>query len=307
MERRRAMTVSTTISSTRVKPRVFISPILVGHAVQSAVGAARIDVEHVVALLRGAGRALVAAQAPFGFAHRIARHAAQEIDGLAGLLVGHALGEDGKGRRIARLVGEALDLPLVGGALVVVDRLADLAQRAAQVLLLVPLHRDFRERHGDRGKEGKDRHHDQQLDESKSLHCCFGCGPAAGGSAGTACGVCDGTGAGCGWLCTGAGCSGGRAMPAPPTSASVPELNCSMRADGRSMLRTTRGVMSSTISVLVTLSSVLLNRRPSSGSLDMPGTWAALRRSSSLIRPARICVSPSRSRSVVAVLRVPTV
>src|SRR5688572_16523756 len=270
------MTVSTTISSTSVNPLSrCMSPILVGHAVQSGVGAARVDVEYVVARLRRRGRALVAAQAPLGFAHRILRHAPQEVDGLAVALVGDALGERGERRRIARLVGAALDLAFVGRALVRVDRLANLAQRAAQILLLVPLHRHFREGHGDRGEQRQDRHHDQELDKGKTLglHCCFGCGPAAGGRAGTGCGACEGTGATFGGCGAGVGCTGGRAIPAPPTSASVPETKCSMRADGRSMLRTTRGVMSSTISVLVTLSSVLLNRRPMSGIFAMPGTW----------------------------------
>ena len=72
------------------------------------------------------------------------------------------------------------------------------------------------------------------------------------------------------------------------------------------MLRTTRGVMSSTISVLFTVSLLFENRRPISGRRETPGTLLALRRSSSLIRPASTWVSPSRRRSVVFALRVPT-
>ena len=66
-----------------------------------------------------------------------------------------------------------------------------------------------------------------------------------------------------------------------------------------------RGVMSSTISVLLRLSVVCENSRPTTGSSPRPGTRSAVRRSSSLIRPASTWVSPSRSRSVVAALRVP--
>ena len=71
------------------------------------------------------------------------------------------------------------------------------------------------------------------------------------------------------------------------------------------MLRTTRGVMSSTISDFTRLSFVDPKSRDSTGRSPRPGMREDDRRSSSLMRPARICVSPSRSCSTVDVLRVP--
>src|SRR5258706_2456536 len=154
----------------------------------------------------------------------------------------------------------------------------------------------------------------------------FGPGPAAGGRGGVDAGASYGTG-GCagvdgrsdggtprpeGALAgTGAVIAGctlaafGSDSRAPPTSASVPEENCSRRTPGRSTLRITRGVMSSTTSVLLTVSSLLENRRPANGRSASPGTRFALRRSSSLMRPASTCVSPSLRGSVVYALRVP--
>ncbi len=90
-----------------------------------------------------------------------------------------------------------------------------------------------------------------------------------------------------------------------PVEASVPAENSTELTPGRAIWRIRRGVMSSMISVLVRLSLVEEKRRPTTGSSPSPGTRNAVRRSSSLIRPARICVSPSRSRSTVAALRVP--
>ena len=78
-----------------------------------------------------------------------------------------------------------------------------------------------------------------------------------------------------------------------------------MLASGRARLRTTCGVMSRTISVLVALSPCEENSLPSTGSSPMPGTREAVRRSSSLISPARTSVSPSFSCSTVLAVRVP--
>src|SRR5688500_597377 len=306
------MTVSTTISSTSVNPNLFfISPFLVGHFVQAERIAARIDVVHVLARLRILGGARVAAQPPLLLADRVFRDAAQEVE-LAfhrHVLALHALDEHFERRRIAGGVGLALDLAVVDRALVGVDCLADLAQRVAQLLLLAALVGELRERRGDRGEQCHDRDDDQELDEGKALHqrgtgcsCCCCCGS----------GTEDGGGAVGVWLMAGLGASGvgrtGATGPAPgrPTSSSVPELNSSILGPGRSTLRITRGVMRSTTSVLFTVSLLLEKSRPMSGRREAPGTFWAWRRSSSLIRPASTCVSPSRRRSVVLVLRVPT-
>src|SRR6185436_13065963 len=137
----------------------------------------------------------------------------------------------------------------------------------AQLLLLAALRGELGERQRHRGEQPDDRHRDQQLDEGKAcafFHCCFcGCGPAAGGTGGKDPGTppvgpgwegtVEGTGplgdgVGPGVAGGGADSTGepGRASEAPPTSASVPELNSSSRMPGRSTLRITRGVMSST-------------------------------------------------------------
>ncbi len=66
-----------------------------------------------------------------------------------------------------------------------------------------------------------------------------------------------------------------------------------------------RGVIRSAISVLLRVKSLLVNNFPSHGSSANPGTFVRFARSSSLINPARTCVSPSFSASVVAAVRVP--
>src|SRR6185503_9279867 len=295
-----------------------VLPLPVRNAVQAGVVAARIHVVDVLAGLRRIGRAGVAAQAPLFAADRILGNAAQEIDlaALRVLLVGHALDQQSERSGVAGSVGLLLDLAFLGRALVGIDRAADLAQRGAQVLLLAALPAELGERRRDRGQQADDRDHDQQLDQGEAARfhglscgcgccCCCGAGPAAGGRGASGCCGC-GRGCGCGCGCAG-NASGAPPPVAPaPTSSSVPELNSSRRAPGRSMLRITRGVISSTISVLFTVSLLLENRRPMSGSCDTPGTRLAVRRSSSLIRPASTWVSPSRRRSVVLALRVPT-
>src|SRR6185503_21284323 len=67
-----------------------------------------------------------------------ARDAAQEVDLvlLRALLVFGAFHEVLQPLGIARVARALVDAAFVGGVLVSVDRLADLAQRAAQVLLL---------------------------------------------------------------------------------------------------------------------------------------------------------------------------
>src|SRR6266404_7416905 len=181
----------------------------------------------------------------------------------------------------------------------------------AEVLLPVALVGDFRERQRNRGEQRHDGHGDHELDEGEAVLFHRGCGPAAGagepsvdgiGGCGAAGVVTGGTEAGDG----AAGMTDGSASELPPTSASVPELNSSRFTAGRSMLRTTRGVMSITISVLFAVSSLLWKRRPATGRLASPGTCVELRRSSLLIRPASTCVSPSCSLSTVDVVRVPS-
>src|SRR5258708_27734897 len=126
-------------------PLVFSLPLPVWSPVQSGVPAAVVNVEHVLAGLRLGSGARVAAKSRVFAAERVAGHAAQEVDlravGLA--LVGHAFGEHGERRRIAGGVRRALDRALLGGALVGVERPADLAQRMAEILLLVALHGHF--------------------------------------------------------------------------------------------------------------------------------------------------------------------
>mmetsp|Transcript_17034 Transcript_17034/g.40650 ORF Transcript_17034/g.40650 Transcript_17034/m.40650 type:complete len:209 (-) Transcript_17034:847-1473(-) len=90
-----------------------------------------------------------------------------------------------------------------------------------------------------------------------------------------------------------------------PGLASVPPASRVSEASGTARLRTTRGVISSTTSVLLRVSVCVPNSRPSTGRRDSPGMPTALLRSSSLMRPASTCVSPSARRSVVEVLRVP--
>ncbi|MNT28089.1 hypothetical protein D3C72_1637500 [compost metagenome] len=71
------------------------------------------------------------------------------------------------------------------------------------------------------------------------------------------------------------------------------------------MLRSRRGVIDSTISLRMASSFWLPKRRFSTGSSPTPGTLLAVPRSSSLIRPASTCVSPSFRRNTVDALRVP--
>src|SRR5687767_6285486 len=294
-----------------------MSPLLVRDLVETDLFALRVNVVNVLARLRVVRRAGIGTHAPLLAADRVARDAAQEVERafLRRALVRHALDERFQRWRVTGAVGALLDLSVVRGALVGVDCLADLAQRRAQLLLLAALVRKLGQGRRDRGEQRHDRDHDEELDqrEAARLHCgCgsrasgFGAGPAAGGRG--ACGAAGCGAAGCGrgtglcWMLT-----GGSGPPPPrPTSISVPELNSSRRTPGRSMLRSTRGVMRSTTSVLFTVSLSLEKRRPSTGSCARPGTFWALRRSSSLMRPASTWVSPSRSRSVVFALRVPT-
>src|SRR5687768_4223056 len=101
------MTVSTTMSSTSVKPERFFmaSPFPVAHAVQSGAVALRIDVVHVVSLLRRIGRARVGAQAPLLPGHRIGRDTAQEVQpgALRVALVYRAFDQFLERRRVAGL------------------------------------------------------------------------------------------------------------------------------------------------------------------------------------------------------------
>src|SRR5690349_11106713 len=117
METRSAMMVSTTISSTSVNPSLFFIglPLPVRNPVHPDVGTSRVHVEHVLAFGRLLRRARIAAQAPLP-AEGVLRHAAQEIEARLAFLVlaggapvDHALDQHGEARRIARLVGLALD------------------------------------------------------------------------------------------------------------------------------------------------------------------------------------------------------
>ena len=86
---------------------------------------------------------------------------------------------------------------------------------------------------------------------------------------------------------------------------SVPDSNSACISSGRLSERTTRGVIDSKISVRCVSSFWLPNRRPRMGISPSSGTLLAVLRSSSLIRPASTCVSPSFRRSTVLAPRVP--
>src|SRR5687768_10971083 len=165
-----AMIASTTMSSMRVKPpaRFAGDPLVRGS-------------KNVLALLRVLRRAGVAALAP-GLAERVRRQAAQEINALAlrAFLVLDALDQVLEALGKARFAHALHDAAVVGGLLVGVDRGADLAQRAAQGLLLRALHHQLVQRQGGGGEDRDDRHRDHQLDEGEALHSGAGLTPPNG-------------------------------------------------------------------------------------------------------------------------------
>ena len=57
--------------------------------------------------------------------------------------------------------------PLIGRVLVVIDGGAQLAQRAAELDLALPLHGDMRQRHDRRRQDADERRDDEQLDEGE--------------------------------------------------------------------------------------------------------------------------------------------
>src|SRR5712691_5520637 len=177
---RRAMIAITTSSSINVNPERGRTglPIPVGLAVDAFALREGEDVEHVVAFLGIVGRARVAALAPGCRGGKrgigvegIARDAAQEVDLFLfrALLVLDALGEVLEFLGIARISDRFPDSALVRCLLVDVDRLADLAQRAAQLLLLGALHGELADGQRDRCEQRDDRHGDDELDEGKAL------------------------------------------------------------------------------------------------------------------------------------------
>src|SRR6218665_936813 len=108
----------------------------------------------------------------------------------------------------------------------------------------------------------------------------------------------------CGALAGAAAAGKPRCMGAAPIALSVPARNSCWPTPGRSRFRTILGVISSTISVLVSLSLAAPNSLLSNGNSLSPGTPVLERRSSFWISPASTLVSPSRTRKVVLVLRV---
>src|SRR6185503_18400613 len=305
------MMARTTSSSISVNPRRFIGqslPILVQPPVDALAGRPGVDVEHVCAFGGRIRRACVAALAP-RLAERVGRDAAQEVDLLVlrAALVLHAFGQLLETLRVARLAGAAHDAAVVGGLLVGVEPGADFAQRTPQVLLFRALHHQLVQRQRGRRENRDDRDRDDELDQREALHLHSGGLTPPKGTWSAPLGI-------LGWPWGGGVCAGttgcGKGIgddtpPGEPVETSVPAANSVARASGRTSVRTRRGVISSTISVLILLSCVDENRRPRYGRSPIPGTRSAVLRSSSLIRPARIWVSPSRSRSVVAALRVP--
>src|SRR5436190_3257287 len=296
-ESRRAMIAITTSSSINVNPERgrTASPIPIGLAVDTLSLREQEDVEDIVAFTGIVGRARVAALSPGGRGGKrgigvqgIARDAAQEVDLrlLRALLVVDALGEVLEFLGIARVADRLLDQTLVRCLFVEVDRLADLAQRAAQLLLLGALHGELADGQRDRCEERDDRHGDHELyegktpRESRNATCGHGtraasaryCGctppkgtivPPGGVAPGSAAGA--GDSAGPGWV--GAKEDGEEAAPSGPPldEASVPAADSTVRASGRTIVRISFGVMRSTISVLVMVSLVDENRRPSTG------------------------------------------
>lgn len=103
-------------------------------------------------------------------------------------------------------------------------------------------------------------------------------------------------------------CSGAEEDVMPgmiPMAFSVPEENSLYIASGRVTLRTMRGVISKTSSVLDLSRLSLENRRPNKGKSPKPGTLFTAEVWLFWIKPARICVSPSLSLNAVDVFRVP--
>src|SRR5262245_15571221 len=139
------MTAITTSNSTRVKPL----PVRIGNPIDAGAVRERAHVVDVGAGARRVERTRVAAQPPGLLRAQlrvagewIARNAPQKDDLLLfrALLILDALDQRGERQRIARGVGRLRNAPLIGRALVRVDGLADLAQRVAQLLLLVAPH-----------------------------------------------------------------------------------------------------------------------------------------------------------------------
>src|SRR6266849_7815612 len=172
-----AITTSSSISVNPERARPAL-PVPVGLAVDALALCGREDVEHIVAFLGVVGRARVAALAPGARGgkrrigvERVARDAAQEVDLvlLRILLVFDALCELLELLGIARVAHRFADSALVRRLLVGVDRLADLAQRAAQLLLLGALHGELADGQRDRCEQRDDRHGDDELDQGKTL------------------------------------------------------------------------------------------------------------------------------------------
>src|SRR6267378_5148129 len=171
-----AITTSSSISVNPERGRTVL-PIPVGLAVDALAGSERKDVEHIVAIPGIVGRARVAALSPGGRGGKrrigvegIARDAAQEVDHrlLRALLVVDALGELLELLGIARVAYRLPDSALVRSLLVGVDRVADLAQRAAQLLLLGALNGKLADGQRDRCEQRHDRHGDDELDQGEA-------------------------------------------------------------------------------------------------------------------------------------------
>src|SRR5207302_157439 len=178
-ESRRAMIAITTSSSINVNPERgrTASPIPIGLAVDALSLREREDVEDIVTFTGIGRRGRVAALSPGGSGGKrrigvegIARDAAQEVDLhlLRALLVVDALGEILELLGIARVAHRSLDSALVRSLLVEVDRIADLAQRAAQLLLLGALHGELAHGQRDRCEQRDDRHGDHELDKGEA-------------------------------------------------------------------------------------------------------------------------------------------
>src|ERR1039457_2590644 len=159
---RTTMIVRTTISSTKVNPRVrrkpgFTLPLRIRSAIRPFSRGLTINVENVLAApTHGLGIVLVAAQPPFvPSGERVAREAAQEFHlGSFGVVSLDALYQHFQGFRVP--IGTLLDLAKIAHhveVVVLIDGVAHLAEGGAQLTLALGAHLGARQRNGHAGQD----------------------------------------------------------------------------------------------------------------------------------------------------------
>src|SRR6185436_9982952 len=179
----------TMISSSRVKPRsvswhcwirfrmvlpsgVPRLPLPVRHVIQSDAVRQRVDVIDVLSAPGGGvGLVLVAAQPPFALpGHRVEGNAAQQLELLVHLSDDlHPLHQDLQLGRIAFRAQVHRNQAHVAVPLVLVDRVAHVAQRRAQLHLLGPPRGELGDRQGHGGEDHQDRGHHDQLGQREAF------------------------------------------------------------------------------------------------------------------------------------------